>query len=110
MSIGRRSVLGAMAGVALVIIVSRATAAQAEGAQIVPGPFHGTRESLKDYLAPNWYRDARFGIWAHWGPESATEFGDWYAQRLYIEGNPTYKYHLENYGRPSKFGYEDICR
>jgi alpha-L-fucosidase len=59
---------------------------------------------------PNWYRDAKFRIWAHWGPESAPEFGDWYAQRPCIEGNPTYKYHLENYGRPSKFGYKDICR
>jgi len=59
---------------------------------------------------PNRYRDAKFGIWAHWGPESAPEFGDWYAQRMYIEGNPTYKYHLENCGHPSKFGYKDICR
>ena len=99
-----------MAGVAPAIIVRRATAAQAEGAQIAPGPFRGTRESLKDYQVPNWYRDAKFGIWAHWGPESAPEFGDWYAQRMYIEGNPTYKYHLENYGHPSKFGYKDICR
>ena len=110
MSISRRSVLGVMAGVAPAIIVRRATAAQAEGAQIAPGPFRGTRESLKDYQVPNWYRDAKFGIWAHWGPESAPEFGDWYAQRMYIEGNPTYKYHLENYGHPSKFGYKDICR
>ena len=54
---------------------------------------------------PNWYRDAKFGIWAHWGPESAPEFGDWYAQRMYLEGNPSYKYHLENYRHPSKFGY-----
>ena len=99
-----------MAGAGPAIIVRRATAAQAEGAQIAPGPFRGTRESLKDYQVPNWYRDAKFGIWAHWGPESAPEFGDWYAQRMYIEGNPTYKYHLENYGHPSKFGYKDICR
>jgi len=103
-------VLGVLAGVAPAIIVRRATAAQAEGAEIAPGPFRGTRESLKDYQAPNWYRDAKFGIWAHWGPESAPEFGDWYAQRMYLEGNPTYKYHLENYGHPSKFGYKDICR
>jgi alpha-L-fucosidase len=99
-----------MAGAGPAMIVRRATAAQAEGAQIAPGPFRGTRESLKDYQVPNWYRDAKFGIWAHWGPESAPEFGDWYAQRMYLEGNPTYQYHLEHYGHPSKFGYKDICR
>jgi len=58
-----------MAGVVPAIIVRRATAAQVDGAQIAPGPFHGARESLKDYQAPNWYRDAKFGIWAHWGPQ-----------------------------------------
>jgi len=83
--------LGVMAGVAPAIILRRATAAQGEGAQIAPGPFLGTRESLKDYQVPNSYRDAKFGIWAHWGPESAPEFGDWYAQRMYLEGNPSYK-------------------
>jgi len=80
-----------MAGVAPAIILRRATAAQGEGAQIAPGPFLGTRESLKDYQVPNSYRDAKFGIWAHWRPESAPEFGDWYAQRMYLEGNPSYK-------------------
>lgn len=54
MSISRRSVLGVMAAVGPAIIVRRVTAAQAEGAQIAPGPFHGTRESLKDYQVPNW--------------------------------------------------------
>ena len=102
--------LGVMASAGPAIFARRATGAQAEGAEIAPGPFHGTRESLADYQVPNWYRDAKFGIWAHWGPESAPEFGDWYAQRMYLEGNPTYKYHLENYGHPSKFGYKDICR
>jgi alpha-L-fucosidase len=48
---------------------------------IAPGVFRGDWESLRQYRAPDWFRDAKFGIWAHWGPESAPEFGDWYAQR-----------------------------
>ena len=59
MDTSRRSVLRVMAGVAPAIIVRRAAAAQAEGAEIAPGPFRGTRESLADYQVPEWYRDAK---------------------------------------------------
>ena len=78
------------------------------GPVIAPGPFQGTRESLKAYRVPEWFRDAKFGIWAHWGPQSAPEYGDWYARNMYIEGSKQYKYHLEKYGHPSKFGFKDI--
>ena len=73
-----------------------------------PGRFEGTRESLKAYRAPEWFRDAKFGIWAHWGPQSAPEYGDWYARNMYIEGHKQYKYHVQKYGHPSKFGFKDI--
>jgi alpha-L-fucosidase len=76
--------------------------------EIPAGPFKGTRESLKNYRVPEWFRDAKFGIWAHWGPESAPEYGDWYARNMYIEGHKQYKYHLEKYGHPSKFGFKDV--
>jgi alpha-L-fucosidase len=75
---------------------------------IASGPFQATRESLKAYRAPEWFRDAKFGIWAHWGPESAPEYGDWYARNMYIQGHRQYKYHVEKYGHPSKFGFKDI--
>jgi len=74
----------------------------------VPDIFQGTRESLKAYRVPDWFRDAKFGIWAHWGPQSAPEYGDWYARNMYMEGSRQYKYHLEHYGHPSKFGFKDI--
>ena len=76
--------------------------------EVCPQPFEGTRESLTDYRVPEWFRDAKFGIWAHWGPQSAAEYGDWYARNMYIEGSRQYKYHLEHYGHPSKFGFKDI--
>jgi alpha-L-fucosidase len=75
---------------------------------ILPGPFQATRESLKKYQAPAWFRDAKFGIWAHWGPQSAAEYGDWYARNMYMQGSRQYKYHVQKYGHPSKFGYKDI--
>jgi alpha-L-fucosidase len=86
---------------------------QADGLQmpaIAPGPFAGTRESLAAYRVPDWFRDAKFGIWAHWGPQSAPEYGDWYARNMYMEGSDQYKYHLEKYGPQSKFGFKDVIK
>jgi len=76
--------------------------------QITRGPFQGTRESLRAYQAPQWFREAKFGIWAHWGPQSAAEAGDWYARNMYIQGSRQYDYHVKTYGHPSKFGYKDL--
>lgn len=73
-------------------------------------PFEATFESLYQYSAPEWFRDAKFGIWSHWGPQSVPMFGDWYARNMYIEGTPQYEYHLRHYGHPSKFGYKDLCQ
>ena len=71
--------------------------------------FEPTFESLRQYSAPEWFRNAKFGIWSHWGPQSVPMFGDWYARNMYIEGTQQYNYHVRHYGHPSKFGYKDIC-
>jgi alpha-L-fucosidase len=73
------------------------------------GPYKPTWDSLLQYDAPEWYRDAKFGIWAHWSPQCVPEAGDWYARNMYMEGSRQYKYHLEHYGHPSRFGYKDLC-
>ncbi|PJJ74975.1 alpha-L-fucosidase [Thermoflavifilum aggregans] len=75
---------------------------------IAPGPFQPTRESLQQYEVPEWFRNAKFGIWAHWGPQSAPEYGDWYARDMYIQGSDQYQYHVKTYGHPSRFGFKDI--
>lgn len=72
------------------------------------GPFKPTDESLKQNAYPEWFRDAKLGFWAHWGPQAVPRMGDWYAKNIYLEGNADYKYHLEHYGHPSEFGYKDI--
>jgi alpha-L-fucosidase len=77
--------------------------------QVPDGPFQPDWESLKTYQCPDWYRDAKLGIWAHWDPQCVPEQGDWYARNMYIQGMPQYEYHVKTYGHPSKFGYKDIC-
>lgn len=74
------------------------------------GPFEPYWESLKSYHTPEWFRDAKFGIWAHWSPQCVPERGDWYARNMYIQGQDQYNYHVKTYGHPSRFGYKDICR
>ncbi|MDW7981003.1 MAG: alpha-L-fucosidase [Verrucomicrobiales bacterium] len=75
---------------------------------VAPGPFKPSWESLTNYTCPEWFRDAKFGIWAHWGPQCQPERGDWYARNMYIEGHTHYKHHVATYGHPSKFGFKDI--
>ena len=75
---------------------------------ILKGPFSPTWESLSKYETPEWFRDAKFGMWAHWGPQCQPEAGDWYAREMYMEGNRKYKFHVEKYGHPSKFGFKDV--
>jgi alpha-L-fucosidase len=95
-------------GIGVLLIAPAATAAEAPSTPIKPGPFQATLESLKQFSCPEWFRDAKFGIWAHWGPQAVPMDGDWYARGMYEPGNKHYKYHLAHYGHPSTNGYKDI--
>ena len=100
MKISRRVLLGAPLGIPALAAASQLPVAS--------GPFQPTMESLKNYQAPAWFRDAKFGIWAHWGPQAVPRAGDWYARQMYVPGHRHYTHHLEHYGHPSEFGYKDI--
>lgn len=76
--------------------------------EIAAGPFTKEVDSLKKYQVPEWYRDAKFGIWSHWGPQAVPRQGDWYARHMYLQGHPHYQHHLKTYGHPSEHGYKDI--
>lgn len=76
--------------------------------KVVAGKFEPTWESLQQYKVPEWYRNAKFGIWAHWGPQCQPGQGDWYARLMYKEGSRQYKWQLENYGHPSKAGFKEV--
>ncbi len=79
---------------------------------IAPGPFKPTWESIeKNYSgSPKWLRDAKFGIWVHFGPQASGESGDWYARKLYVQGTLANKNHLKNFGHPSEVGYKEVLR
>jgi len=77
---------------------------------IKKGPFEPTFESLRTYECPEWFRDAKLGIWSHWGAQSVPMYGDWYARNMYYEGSEQYLYHIRHYGHPSKFGYKDLVQ
>ena len=75
---------------------------------IAKGPFVGTMDSLTNYDYPKWFRDAKFGIWAHWGPQAVPMEGDWYARKMYQQGQADYNDHLQRWGHPSTNGWKDI--
>ena len=63
---------------------------------------------MANYKTPDWFRDAKFGMWAHWTAQCVPEQGDWYARKMYIQGERDYDYHVRTYGHPSKFGFMEI--
>ena len=75
---------------------------------IAPGKFQPTWNSLKQYQTPDWFRNAKFGIWAHWGPQCEPEDSDWYARNMYIQGHPQNVYQVAHWGPPSQFGFKDV--
>ncbi len=77
-------------------------ASQDRRLDVAPGRFEPTVESLKTYRTPDWFRDAKLGIWAHWGPQAVPRQGDWYARFMYVPGHPHYEHHLKTYGHPSE--------
>ena len=102
MALNRRELLQWMGAASSALALKKFARAQAAGA------YQPTRASLAGYRIPEWFRDAKFGIWSHWGPQSAVENGDWYARNMYMQGSDQYRYHVETYGHPTKVGYKDL--
>ena len=93
-------------------------------------PFTNDRASLSTYRCPDWFRDAKFGIWSHWGPQCVPGEddwealapllpgehvdhilpgpGEWYARHMYVQGHRAYRHHLARFGHPSRHGWKDV--
>ncbi len=122
MKVSRRNMLAMMAAAGPAALSNKLSAlavnspanpkgrvATSQERELAPGPFQPTWESLKaHYKTPDWFRDAKFGIWNHWSAQCVPEEGDWYARKMYIQGDPHYDYHVKTYGHPSKVGFKDI--
>ena len=73
------------------------------------GPFAADWDSLGAYRVPDWFRDAKFGIFIHWGVYSVPAYAnEWYSRNMYVQGNGAFKHHVATYGAQSKFGYKDF--
>ena len=76
---------------------------------VAQGPFHADWQSLENYRVPEWYLDAKFGIFIHWGVYSVPAFGnEWYPRNMYKQDTPEFKHHLATYGPQAQFGYKDF--
>lgn len=76
---------------------------------MIEGPFKPTWESLESYEVPQWYIDAKFGIFIHWGVYSVPAFGnEWYPRNMYKQGTREFEHHIKTYGSQRDFGYKDF--
>jgi alpha-L-fucosidase len=93
----------------LVLSTCMASALLADDATSPSKSFNPTWSSLEsNYQCPDWFRDAKFGIWAHWSAQCVPEQGDWYAHYMYVPTHRDYAYQVEHYGHPSEVGFKEI--
>ena len=76
---------------------------------IAKGPYKDDWDSLSAHRTPEWFKEAKFGIFIHWGVYSVPAFGsEWYSRNMYIQGSPEYQHHIDTYGSHKDFGYKDF--
>ncbi len=81
--------------------------------QTAQGPFKPDWPSLHAHQDPEWFREAKFGIYTHWGPvtvgcEDAPQGGEWYGREMYLTNNPIFAWHRQKFGDQHAFGYKDL--
>jgi len=95
-----------LAALGLGLALAAAAAAAGPAAE---GPFRPDWASLKTWRVPDWYQDAKFGIFIHWGLYSVPAFGsEWYPRQMYLQGSAEFKHHITTFGPQAKFGYKDF--
>ena len=82
----------------------------AQNEPVETGKYEPDWESLKQWECPEWFKDAKFGIWAHWGPQCHAESGDWYGRHMYYENEWQSRYHAQTFGWMSDYGLKELCR
>ena len=96
-------------GIRAAAFLAAACAASCATKPATPPPFEPTMESLEaNFQTPEWFQDAKFGIFAHWGPQCEAESGDWYARNMYPPNEWQGRVHRQKYGDPKEFGFKDV--
>ncbi len=92
------------------VLLCSCTSATEDTLQSAPVPYEATWESLAEHeAAPDWFRDAKFGIYVHWGVLSVPAFAhDWYPRNMHLEGGFEHQHQIETYGPLDAFGYHDF--
>lgn len=109
MNVSRRTALGWI-GAGSASALTQASAICQSPATHATGPYEPRWDSLQKHTCPDWYRDAKFGIYFHWGLYSVPAFGnEWYPHWMYLPGRPEYDHHIATYGPLDKFGYKDFA-
>ena len=99
----KRNLLAALA------MVSLSVTAQQSNVEVLTGSYEPEWKSLSEWECPEWFMDAKFGIWAHWGPQCHAEAGDWYARFMYYMGSGQQNWHWDHFGDPAEFGLKELC-
>ncbi len=99
-----------LALVSCAFVVAGLCPAAAAAPDSADGPYAPDWTSLRHHdAAPDWFRDAKYGIYMHWGVYAVPAFGsEWYPRNMHIKENPEYRHHVDTYGDPSEFGYHDF--
>jgi alpha-L-fucosidase len=88
---------------------ARATILKDLDRQANDGPYRPDWESLRKFEIPQWYKDAKFGIFIHWGVFSVPGIGnEWYPRNMYQQKEPEFQQHIQKYGSQDKFGYKEL--
>lgn len=90
-------------------MVGLSMSAQQSNVEVQTGSFNPEWKSLSEWECPEWFMDAKFGIWAHWGPQCHAEAGDWYARFMYYMGSGQQNWHWDHFGDPAEFGLKELC-
>ena len=103
----KRRLGAAVCGVAM---MAAASSCAHKDVPVEKGAYTPDWESLSEWECPEWFKDAKFGLWAHWGPQCQAMGGDWYARHMYYEDNSQYRWHQEHFGDPGEYGFKEVIR
>ncbi len=105
----KKSIFVMATAMASFMFFSAPSSLNAQDVQVKTGAYGPEYDSLDKWECPEWFKDAKFGIWAHWGPQCHAEAGDWYARFMYYDGSGQNSWHWDHFGDPAEFGLKELC-